>query len=77
MASFLIHNSPSVFMGKVRPKLVKKAAKKLVKNHLKRFSKGFDKSKIAVSEFLEVPSKRVRNMIAGTATRMAKRQNLK
>jgi len=64
-------------MGKVRPRLVKKAAKKLVRNDLKRFSKGFDKNKISVSELLDVPSKRVRNMIAGTATRMAKIANRK
>ena len=57
-------------MGKVRPRLVKKAAKRLVKEHPKKFAKGFDKSKIAVSELLEVPSKRVRNMIAGTASRL-------
>jgi len=61
-------------MGKVRPRLVKKAAKQLVGKHPKKFSKGFGKSKKAVSELLEVPSKRVRNMIAGTATRMAKRR---
>ena len=74
MASFLIDTSQSVNMGKVRPKLVKKAAKRLVRDNFEKFNKGFDKSKLAVSELLDVPSKRVRNMIAGTASRITASQ---
>ena len=60
-------------MGKVRPKLVKRAAHNIVKKHPEEFKGNFEDAKKAVSKLLEVPSKRVRNMIAGYAVRLKSR----
>jgi len=64
-------------MGKVRPRLVKRAAEQMVEKHPAKFSEEFGNNKKSVSALLEVPSKRVRNMIAGYATRLVKQDKRK
>ena len=60
-------------MGRVRTNLVKKAAKTIIENHFSRLSYDFDTNKKIVEEVASIPSKRLRNKIAGFVTHLMKR----
>jgi small subunit ribosomal protein S17e len=57
-------------MGKVRPTLVKRTARDAVRKFPERFSHDFEKNKKAVEDLMILPSKRMRNMVAGYITRL-------
>jgi len=57
-------------MGKVRPLFVKRTARNLVEKFRFRFKKDFEHNKKAVKELLDLPSKRLANLIAGYVTRL-------
>lgn len=57
-------------MGKVRPTLVKRTAREVVRRHPEKFSKDFQQNKLSVEELLTLPSKRMLNMVAGYVTRL-------
>ena len=54
-------------MGKIKSKVVRKTANALVKEDLK-FEKDFEKNKAILGR--EMPSKRIRNRLAGLISRM-------
>eukprot|EP01017_Pseudomicrothorax_dubius_P002146 TRINITY_DN0_c861_g1_i3.p1 TRINITY_DN0_c861_g1~~TRINITY_DN0_c861_g1_i3.p1 ORF type:complete len:133 (+),score=47.90 TRINITY_DN0_c861_g1_i3:60-458(+) len=60
-------------MGRVRTKTVKKAAKVLIEKHYMKLTNDFHINKKIVSSVAQVPSKRIRNKIAGFATHLMKR----
>lgn len=57
-------------MGRIKTTPVKRATRKIFGEHKDRFTEDFDKNKKIVSELIETPSKKIRNMIAGYATRL-------
>ncbi|HIP65347.1 MAG TPA: 30S ribosomal protein S17e [Pyrodictium sp.] len=59
-------------MGKVRPGLVKRTARKLLEMYPDLFTEDFEHNKRVVSMLLEVESKKLRNQIAGYVTRLVK-----
>ncbi len=59
-------------MGRIRTGFVKRAADKLMKTHEGGFSKKFDDNKKLVSERADVPTKKLRNLIAGYITKRVK-----
>ena len=61
-------------MGRIKTTPVKRAAKKLYTNYKGKFSEDFSKNKLAVSELAEIPSKKLRNVVAGYVTRLARQQ---
>ena len=61
-------------MGKVRPLFIKRIARNLVRKYGERFKPDFEHNKRVVEELLELPSKRVRNRIAGYVTRLLRRE---
>jgi len=61
-------------MGKVKPLLIKRTARMLVNKYGFRFKKEYEHNKRVVEELLELPSKRVRNWIAGHVTRLLKEE---
>jgi small subunit ribosomal protein S17e len=61
-------------MGRIKTKLTKRVTKDLMKSHGEDVRENFDENKGVVSKYLTVPSKKIRNIIAGYATRMAKRK---
>jgi small subunit ribosomal protein S17e len=61
------------FQGRVRTKTVKKSAKVLIEKHFSKLGEDFHLNKKVLSEFGEIPSKRLRNKIAGFATHLMKR----
>jgi small subunit ribosomal protein S17e len=52
---------------------VKKAAKTIIENHFARLSYDFDTNKKICEEVASIPSKRLRNKIAGFVTHLMKR----
>ncbi|ABO07459.1 30S ribosomal protein S17e [Pyrobaculum calidifontis] len=64
-------------MGRVKPKFIKSLAEKLLEAYPDRFTESFKENKKAVAELADIPSKTVRNKVAGYITRLVKRQKAK
>ena len=60
-------------MGRVRTKTIKRAAKVLLERHYQKLTTDFHINKRILSEVAKVPTKRLRNKIAGFATHLVKR----
>ncbi|KAL6076182.1 40S ribosomal protein S17.e.B [Balamuthia mandrillaris] len=60
-------------MGRVRTKTVKKASKLLIEKYYPRLTMDFDTNKKIVEEVAVIPSKRLRNKVAGFVTHLMKR----
>merc|ERR1711981_767858 len=60
-------------MGRVRNKTVKRASKKIVERYYQRLTMDFATNKRICDEVAMIPSKRLRNKIAGFTTHMMKR----
>lgn len=59
-------------MGRIKTTLVKRASIKVTKENPGKFKKDFNSNKKIVDEYLDVPSKKLRNVIAGYITRLTK-----
>merc|ERR1712072_948928 len=64
---------PQREMGRVRNKTVKRASKKIIERYYQRLTLDFNTNKRIVDEVAMIPSKRLRNKIAGFASHMMKR----
>ncbi len=60
-------------MGRIKTMLIKRTAHKLVATHKHVFKKDFDENKKVVAIHTDIPSKKLRNAIAGYITRLMKR----
>jgi small subunit ribosomal protein S17e len=60
-------------MGRVRPRYIKSLGEKLLEMYPDRFTDNFEENKKAVAELADIPSKTVRNRVAGYITRLVKR----
>jgi len=61
-------------MGRIKTKLIKRTAKQLISEYRGEFKKSFEDNKLLVSKFTDVPSKKMRNVIAGYVTRLVKQK---
>lgn len=59
-------------MGRIKTSLIKRTTNKLVAEHAADFSKDFEENKKLVEEYADIPSKKIRNVIAGYVTRLMK-----
>merc|ERR1712144_112801 len=60
-------------MGRVRNKTVKRSSKKIIERYYQRLTLDFNTNKRICDEVAAIPSKRLRNKIAGFTTHMMKR----
>eukprot|EP00249_Psilotum_nudum_P032318 c47679_g1_i1 orf=173-598(+) len=60
-------------MGRVRTKTVKKASRQMIEKYYSRMTLDFQTNKKIAEEVALIPSKRLRNKIAGFATHLMKR----
>eukprot|EP00353_Schmidingerella_taraikaensis_P005596 CAMPEP_0185579100 /NCGR_PEP_ID=MMETSP0434-20130131/13568_1 /TAXON_ID=626734 ORGANISM="Favella taraikaensis, Strain Fe Narragansett Bay" /NCGR_SAMPLE_ID=MMETSP0434 /ASSEMBLY_ACC=CAM_ASM_000379 /LENGTH=149 /DNA_ID=CAMNT_0028197053 /DNA_START=26 /DNA_END=476 /DNA_ORIENTATION=+ len=60
-------------MGRVRTKTVKRSARVIVERYYSKLTLDFDNNKRTVDEVTVVPSKRMRNKIAGFVTHLMRR----
>lgn len=64
-------------MGRIKTTQIKRVAHKLIELHGKEFTDNFEENKIIVSKFVNVYSKKLRNIVAGYITRLVKKQKEK
>eukprot|EP00998_Keelungia_sp_KM082_P011969 NODE_8274_length_557_cov_291.153488_g8251_i0.p1 GENE.NODE_8274_length_557_cov_291.153488_g8251_i0~~NODE_8274_length_557_cov_291.153488_g8251_i0.p1 ORF type:complete len:164 (+),score=57.03 NODE_8274_length_557_cov_291.153488_g8251_i0:70-492(+) len=60
-------------MGRVRTKTVKRASKKIIEAYYQKLTRDFHTNKRVIDDVAQVPSKRLRNKIAGFTTHLLKR----
>ena len=61
-------------MGRIKTTLIKRAGKKLMTMHKDKFKKDFTDNKKIVSKLADIPSKKMRNILAGYLTRLTKQK---
>jgi small subunit ribosomal protein S17e len=61
-------------MGRIKTTSIKRTGKKLVAQHRSEFKKTFEENKEIIPKFVEVPSKKLRNVLTGYVTRLMKRE---
>ena len=59
-------------MGRIKTTLIKRLTQQLIKEHGNEFKKDFNANKEIIGKFMDVPSKKMRNLIAGYVTRLMK-----
>ncbi|MBW3011083.1 30S ribosomal protein S17e [Candidatus Woesearchaeota archaeon] len=57
-------------MGRIKTKLIKRVTRKLYNDHNQNFKTTFEENKQLVTQYASIPSKKLRNVIAGYLTRM-------
>tara|TARA_Y100000310_G_scaffold344771_1_gene459373 strand:- start:1684 stop:1878 length:195 start_codon:yes stop_codon:yes gene_type:complete len=62
-------------MGRIKTQLIKRTTLKLLGSHRNSFTSNFEDNKKAVQELIDCGSKKVRNIIAGYATRLVKNES--
>lgn len=62
-------------MGRIKTQLAKRITNKIINLHSDKLNNEFDKNKKVVSEFTDIKSKKLRNIIAGYASRLIKAKN--
>jgi len=64
-------------MGRIKTTLIKRTGKKLLSMHPDKFKPDFTENKKAVEEVADIPSKKLRNVLAGYLTRLVKKKQQK
>jgi small subunit ribosomal protein S17e len=59
-------------MGRIKTRLVKAITHSMLEEHKDSFGTNYEENKAKVTEFVSVKSKKLRNIIAGYATRIVK-----
>ena len=59
-------------MGRIKTRLVKAITHSVLEAHRDKFTTNYEENKLRVSELVNVRSKKLRNIIAGYATRIMK-----
>ncbi|MBW2966648.1 30S ribosomal protein S17e [Candidatus Woesearchaeota archaeon] len=57
-------------MGRIKTQLIKRISNKLIKEHKNEFKNDFKENKEIVAKLADIPSKKIRNVIAGYVTRL-------
>merc|ERR1711976_751356 len=68
-----LHIFQTTTMGRVRTKTVKKAARVIIEKYYTKLTLDFDTNKRIIEEIAVIPSKPLRNKIAGFTTHLMKR----
>lgn len=61
-------------MGRIKTKLTKRKTRELLDSYGEKFTADFDENKKIIAQLAEIPSKKLRNIIAGYATRLKKKE---
>lgn len=54
--------------------MIKRVGKKLVAQHRSSFKETFEENKAIVPKYVEIPSKKLRNVLTGYVTRLMKKE---
>ena len=61
-----------VTVGRIKTKLVKRVTMKIIDEHSDKLKDNFEDNKKVLSDLADFPSKKIRNIVAGYATRIMK-----
>ena len=61
-------------MGRIKTKLIKRITKEVIQKNEGEFTSNYAKNQKIVERYLDVSSKKLRNVIAGYATRIIRRE---
>ena len=61
-------------MGRIKTTVIKRKTKELWKKYGEQFATTFDLNKPAVSQHAHIPSKKLRNIVAGYITRLRRKE---
>ena len=61
-------------MGRIKLQLVKRTTNRLVKEHKEDFKENFEENKRVVNKYTNVSNRKLRNIIAGYATKLMKKK---
>ncbi len=61
-------------MGRIKTRLIKRVTRELVQTSRDELTTTFDENKRVVDTYVDAQSKKLRNMIAGYATRLKRKQ---
>ncbi len=61
-------------MGRIKTKLVKRTGKILLKKNPDKFTSSFEANKKSLVDVADIPSKKLRNVVAGYITRLVKEE---
>ncbi|MFH1332350.1 MAG: 30S ribosomal protein S17e [archaeon] len=61
-------------MGRIKTRLIKRTVNSLIAKYPEKFKDNFEENKKLVEDVAEIPSKKLRNVIAGYITRLVKKQ---
>jgi len=61
-------------MGRIKTTMIKRTGNKLVAQHRSSFKTTFEENKQIVPTFVEVPSKKLRNVLTGYITRLMNKE---
>ncbi len=64
-------------MGRIKTTLVKRTAQEIFSSHYDDVKTEFDPNKKVADYYADIPSKKLRNAIAGYLTRLRKRKEMK
>jgi small subunit ribosomal protein S17e len=64
----------SEIMGRIKTTMIKNIGEKLYKEHKDEFTTDFEKNKEIVKKYVGIPSKKLRNIVAGYITRLKKQE---
>jgi small subunit ribosomal protein S17e len=59
-------------MGRIKTTLTMRTAIQLVKEHADSFNADFEGNKKVIAKYVNIPSKKLRNVVAGYVTRLVK-----
>lgn len=59
-------------MGRIKTMFIKRAVRRLISESKDKFNQEFEHNKKTIPEFADVPSKKMRNVMAGYITRLMK-----
>ncbi len=59
-------------MGRIKTTLIKRVATEIVEKHSDKLKNNYEENKKIVEELADIPSKKLRNTIAGYVTRQVK-----
>jgi len=61
-------------MGRIKTTMIKRTGNKLVNQHRASFKPTFDENKEILPKFVNIPSKKLRNVLAGYITRLMQKE---
>jgi ribosomal protein S17E len=63
-------------MGRIKTKMIKRVTNNIIKEHGDKMTESFSENKQAIEQVASFPSKKLRNVISGYATRLTKNKEV-